>query len=495
MAHYFSALYHAVFGNPDSILEIPDKCASMEMLPVELLTEICSYLKQPEWIALRLTSKALYSNTLESFANHNLKSICILLTSNSLRQLTDLAANDTLRTRVQELWVIPILFGGCYEMDYEEFVISPYGASSRVEYAWETGELEAHYKGYKATVADHLELLQSDTLSTILDACVARFESLSSIGLRWYPTNRLLHPDRDFPCLGLRELLDQLDCRSLCREPLSRFKNTTIAHRGTPVFCTLLNAVISSKRKLKKLHTCDVHHYGILSNNITLFPPPRFRAILPLTQGLEHLHLCICRPSDQDEPEFSDLLDILVTAAPTLKTLTFSQWADRTSLSPSYFSNLAESINFTQLTDLHLTYIEITQDTLKTFLRTTTPTLRKLSLSSINLTDHLVPPAARHSFSGFSRPTRKAKMAGLWHSIWAFIRDELILEYLSMKDLTCQRCHVEIYDNFSQIKSYSAVFDSQNTRVSLQEWVEGLTAIGTSCLHEAPGTICKLYLL
>ncbi|KAJ5914091.1 hypothetical protein N7504_002974 [Penicillium tannophilum] len=90
-------------------------------IPTELVNEICSYLELSDWCTLRYTCNSFYTKSWEESAKRYLKSICISVKSDSLRQLEDLAADENIQKRVQELWIKPDLFKGRYQLSLEAF--------------------------------------------------------------------------------------------------------------------------------------------------------------------------------------------------------------------------------------------------------------------------------------------------------------------------------------------------------------------------------------
>ncbi|KAJ5134889.1 hypothetical protein N7448_000090 [Penicillium atrosanguineum] len=195
---------------------------SIDVLPTELLTKITGWFEQPEWFALRLASRALYSKSLDAFADYYYKTVCLLVTSESIQKLRDIATNDDIRARVKELLITPVLFDGRYHMSYPVFATSEFGNLGRTRraartlppprYAWTHVELEARYAAYQAIAADHEKLLQSDVLGETLRSCMVRFENIRCIGLRPYSTAYLLDSDNGVQARGLGSLHDHLVC-------------------------------------------------------------------------------------------------------------------------------------------------------------------------------------------------------------------------------------------------------------------------------------------
>lgn len=86
------------------------------------------------------------------------------MTSDSLRELEDLAETDDIPQPVHQLWLIPSVFDG-------------FNATS--EHAI-------------AELADNSSLLASETFITRLHSCLEKFENLDTVGLAHYTTSFLL---------------------------------------------------------------------------------------------------------------------------------------------------------------------------------------------------------------------------------------------------------------------------------------------------------------
>ncbi|KAJ5533506.1 hypothetical protein N7494_010058 [Penicillium frequentans] len=76
---------------------------ALTALPLELFALICGHRERVDWFALRIPCRAAFSNTFEVFAKRYYTSLRLLLTTESLRRLERIAADDTLRPFVQEL--------------------------------------------------------------------------------------------------------------------------------------------------------------------------------------------------------------------------------------------------------------------------------------------------------------------------------------------------------------------------------------------------------
>ena len=72
---------------------------SIAVLPVELISKICNHLDFQQLVALRLSCRVLYKNTLENFAAFYRK-IRFIVTSESLHELEELSKSNGLREHV-----------------------------------------------------------------------------------------------------------------------------------------------------------------------------------------------------------------------------------------------------------------------------------------------------------------------------------------------------------------------------------------------------------
>jgi hypothetical protein len=195
---------------------------SLISLPIELVNRTCSYLEQPDWAALRLSCRSLYAKSSDAFADRYFKSICFIATSEGNRQLEELAQSETVRVRVRQLWMIPTVFDSRHGRSLAEFRGSPYGRTTSVvkkslgrnrhirdrrnDDALLDAALLPRYAIYQAIEADHLALLESNTLGSRLHTCFASFRNLESVGLKHYATDFLLdRRQADFRYLGLPE--------------------------------------------------------------------------------------------------------------------------------------------------------------------------------------------------------------------------------------------------------------------------------------------------
>ncbi|KAJ5978951.1 hypothetical protein N7501_002293 [Penicillium viridicatum] len=458
---------------------------SVATLPTELVCDICSYLELRDWIAFRTTCLTVYTKSLDAFADRYCKNIGLILTSHSLGRLEELAANYGFRTRVQELWVVPSLFGGFYEMDVDSFKSCI--TSHRDKPSKTVAQINSQHTAYQAVVEDHLSIIESGTLNNVLNKCMARFKNLTIVKMQlkdssfFWNSNPIAKDEVQF--LGWRGVTHQLGFNPFglnVRMPIhnlwkSRAKDHAIA------FAALLEAAVASKRKLKKLDTCNGDHCALAPSDFTL--KLTHKSLLSSLEGLEYLHLCICVWEVQsDDSTLRYLIDIPIMAAPSLKVLTFSQWDRNGAMSPQYFIDLSQQINFTQLVELNLYWIEITCDTFKAFLRTTMPTLRILALESLNLRGAApMDTDSGHNLSKWDSPEINMESSAAWRQVWDFLGDGFSLRSLSLQHLGYRGHRLHLRDNLSQLSGSTepngpiiAVFDAERAGVSFKEWVTQL---------------------
>lgn len=455
---------------------------SITVLPVELINEIGHHLERQEWCALRSTCRALYINSLESFADRHFKSVCFLVTSDGFHKLEALAANDVIRVRVREVWMIPTLFEGHHGMKlFSSESMQPDGDGSNdaselstfecSNYArsWENGqpleeaEMRSRHATYQAIAEDHCSLLKSETFSTRLGTCLARFKNLESVGLEHYTTSYLL--DRRYDnvrCLGLRNLRAQMDSPFYARH-LEDLEGLKIIPVNSLALCKLLEALGNSNKKIKRLHTCGPDYCGGISPELSL-SQEQYGLLSRAVEKLEYLHLCINFPSAEkveicSTPASKTTLDLLLLVAPSLKTLVFSQWhKDERRLDTSYFSELSDSIEFTQLEELNLHWIQVCPESFMSFLSTAKATLHTLTLDSVTLR--------------FTLPWSMQKIEGLWRRVWDHLRDELSLQRLYMENLGYGSNPVVILGPRTLV--YPCFFDAKVAKESFSEWINRL---------------------
>ena len=440
---------------------------SITRIPTELVIEICSYLELSDWCTLRATCDLLYTKSWEEFAKRYFKSICISVKSDSLHRLGQLAADESIRTRVQELWIKPDLFKGRYQLSLEAFRRTGHAEACRTMGM----DLEECYTQYQAIAADHLQILESETFANTLTKCVARFENLKTFGLR-SSSKASWHGPKNCPF--------------------------TVGQDHVLVFSAMMKAVVATSRHLKTLHTCNGYHNSLTTTGLAVSQDTQ-ELLPPLLRELESLHLCELAKNPDENP-INIMSDILVEAAPSLKVLTYSQCCPNRNMSSSYLTEISERLHFTRLTELHLCWIEITPYSFETLLRTAVPTLKSLSLESVNLNENNKPPLITDEeaitlgirWLGLIKdPIRRA-----WERIFAMLLDQTSLEYLSMETIGFRRYPITIMDSLSDVSgkpssmdSSVTCYDSAQARVSFREWISNLQALPSRYLgHNLPGS-------
>lgn len=456
---------------------------SITVLPTEIVRYICNYLELRDWCAVRATCNAVYTKSLDTFAKRYSRSVGFIITHHGLSRLEELASNDAFRTHVEELWVTPSLFEGYYDMDLENFQFATWSHRERTR---SIAKVQKQYAAYHDLVAEHLSIVESDTLSTILKRCVALFENLTVIRLQHCTDEFFGRQSRkeEFRCLGLASARRQLGFDPLqmnVRKPIhnvlkSRAKDHAVA------FSALLEAVVSSGRKIKTLDTCNDEHCALPPTDVTL-KHTRESLLSSLVQ-LEFLHLCISIwDAQSDDSTLKGLVEIPIAVATSLKVLKFSQWDLNGPLDPQYFDDISQRINFTQIKEIHLYWIEITFDSIRAFLRTAKSSLRTLSLESVNLKGTVSPMnidvGHRRDLRNF--PEMIEECSDAWRQVFNFLGDEYSLRSISLINLGYRGYQLHLQDNLkkqsgsseSNIRNTHA-FDAERAGVSFKEWMTQL---------------------
>ncbi|KAJ5267539.1 hypothetical protein N7478_010347 [Penicillium angulare] len=453
---------------------------SITNLPLEILSHLCEYLEPQEWGALRITCHQIHRKTLEAYSTRYFRSLSLLLTHEGLSRLEEVAESEALRGSVQEIWIIPNLFEGWPQKDKTSFkrpslthwkmrgLFRREPEESNDSQAEYEAQLDALFAVYEATIAEHRAILDSG-LFEALEKCLPRLENAINIGLQCYPIDTLLREAHygSFRCLGLRELKSQLNTPGMLSNltPPQQFQHHMLSIPLRLAFSHLLNGIIKSSRKVQALHTCgnDAYPLPIRDNYVcgmTLgslqLPESQYQLLLPLLCELTTLHMCI-RIKDNKHDIFHEdtlkrLLNILITVAPKLKFLVFAQWIPMEELSPLYFQDLSQRIQFYQLGELHLHSIEVTVDALKHFLRTAAPTLKRLSLKKVNLVDAITtdpgPLTADRGTWGSSFSTEVVnEIRELWKQNFEFWADHLKLQFLQLSNLGYRGREIMLQDN------------------------------------------------
>ncbi|KGO63540.1 hypothetical protein PITC_049220 [Penicillium italicum] len=357
---------------------------SIEALPVELISKICSHLDFQQLVALRLSCRALYQNSLEIFAKTFYRKICFIVTSESLHELEELSKSNGLREHVQELWMIPIVFNGT------EKPLGMVSISSKSCRQVKGDELESRHAIHKAMLADNSNLLESEAFSVRLRECMDRFQNLQTIGLAHYRTEFLLDPrQQKIQFLGRRQMMSRIDFRFDVYS-LQAVTHTSPCNRirklNSLALSKLFLALCGSSCRPRKLYTCDSHFCGDFGHRIAL-SDEQFDSLLSTLKGLEVLHLCI----DLNEVAW---LKIFTKLAPQLEKLVLSQDHMPSYISQdemyaypakSYVGNLFHNISFTRLRELHIHELDIYFNSLKSLLLSAKKSLVTLTLKRVTI--------------------------------------------------------------------------------------------------------------
>ncbi|KAJ6024980.1 hypothetical protein N7540_005777 [Penicillium herquei] len=455
---------------------------SLISLPIELLNRTCSYLEQPDWAALRLSCRSLYAKSSDAFADRYFKSICFILTSEGVRQLEELAQTETVRVRVRQLWMIPNVIEGRHRRSFAEFRRSSYGRttadfnrpvgrrnrpmSDRLnEAAARDAVALPNYAIYQAIEADHLALLESNTLGSRLHTCFASFRNLESVGLKHYTTDFLLDQRQaDFRYLGLPELRHQVEFVSFgCG--MNFLQSNQVAKVNSIALSRVLLGLNESSQKIRALNTCGTNFCGSTSPSLPL-TDEQYNSVLLKLGNLEYLHMCLCYDKDDlgRPPNSNTYIDLFISVAPQLRTLVFSQWYRGPREMGEEFSDLSQNIRFTRLKVLHLHWIEIGFESFKLFLNTTKGTLDSLSLDLVTLKTNTVR-------STNSEPS-------CWEQIWEFLGAEFSLKSFYMGNIAYQRRKVVIQGPDVLVEpTYSVTFDAYETEICFNDWIRQLKPI------------------
>lgn len=381
---------------------------SIAALPVALISKICNHLDFQQWAALRLSCRAVYKNSLEHFAETYYKKIRFIATSESLHELEELSESKGLREHVQELWMIPTVFGATK---------GPLGmlSTSSKSYRQARGhELESRFAVHKAMLADNSSLLESETFSVRLRECIDRFENLQHIGLAHYKTEFLLDPrQQTVPFLGRRQMISRIDFRFAVYS-LRAFTHTPqdsqIRKLNSLALSKLFLALCGSSCRPRKLCTCDSDFCGDIGPRIAL-SEEQFDSLLSTLNGLEDLHLCI----DLNETAW---LKFITKLAPQLEKLVLSQdhmpfylVQEEMPAYPatSYVRNMFHNISFIRLRELHIHELDIYFNSLRSLLISVKKTLIILTLERVTIRSEELRaaenPRSQHSESPNHRPT------------------------------------------------------------------------------------------
>lgn len=429
----------------------------MEKLPPELVGIIGSHLEYPDWCALRLTSKIIYQLSSSLFARRYFQCVSVILTREAIADLEDLSLNESFRNEVKELSLIPQAFGD-YEVDFYAFRTILQFCTPGSE-SWTTEEVQTQFMNYEAAQTDHLAFLESASLVKSLTRCINRLRNVSAIGLRAYPPSWPRTEKKSlFICLGMHALRKQLPfdpCVRLLMPSACRFADRPLSTWGLvwnmwndirhPVWTKGLTSLfeamcaVSPTLAVQRLYTClTEYELSVPFDSFTL-SEPLYQSLQSVLRELQDLDICL-RPSyPNDTTEF--LHSLVVWAAPNLHTLRLALWDQFHDVSPDHFTNLAQQVQFTRLTELHLHWIELTQPSFQLFLSTAAPTLKVLTLVAVSLNDPI--PVAMES----SRRRFDAAVDTVWRRFMNTLRDTIpSIRYFRMTALAYRQKRFDMED-------------------------------------------------
>jgi hypothetical protein len=208
----------------------------------------------------------------------------------------------------------------------------------------------------------------------------------------------------------------------------------------------------------------------------------QYQSLLPLLTDLTTLHMCIRIKDNEndtfDEDSFKHLLSMLVTVAPKLKALTFAQWSPLEEVSPLYFQDLSQNIRFSQLEELHLHSIELTVENLKRFLQTAAPTLRRLSMKNVSLTDAIIgardpgPLTEERNSWGSSLSLEVInKIQELWKRSFKLLAESPKLQFVQLSSLGYRGREIILQDDLYMERGQPDTQPDSNARRSIN-WPE-----------------------
>ena len=444
---------------------------SIQTLPTELLNEIFHHLDCQSICALRIACHALRSTSNYIFGARYFNSLCMLVTQDSLDTLEQLAANEFIRTQVRELWIIPDLFEGEYNMTHGFFQSSGHAIES--------------FEQYRAEVADYRRILKSQGLRSILTRCISKFPNIETIGFRSILMNYCLPQQRLSPrCLGLRNLRRRVPCTST-RDSFYFSANFRIKNgqEHALVLSALLNAVVACSRPLKKIDTCNDCHMCCTTSDFDLSQTTR-QLLMPLVHNLETLHLC--QNTEQAGEAAPGLFEaIMIESAPSLQVSSMSE-SSWDHLYTCFSDPLPSDIQFKRLFEFHLSGVTVTEDTLQKLLRSAATSLRILSFKSVEVRGNIASssfPVKAGKTNDFEWTKQvENEMRQVWEQFFATVRDQLSLEDLSLYNIKyCGRpiqftnhLNPSYSGNFRNPKISQTTYDGRYSEVTFSEWVKNM---------------------
>ncbi|GKZ25215.1 hypothetical protein AbraIFM66951_000558 [Aspergillus brasiliensis] len=465
----------------------------MNKLPPELVDSIGSHFEYSDWCALRLTCKTLHRLSCSHFARRYFRRVSVILTREAIAELEALTLHETFRYVVEELSIIPQVFGD-YEVDLDAFKAILYLCTPGSR-DWTTEEVQAQYIIYKAAQTDHLAFAESASSAESLTRCLSRLTNVSTIGLRACPAQQPSKKETHFVCIGTRALQKQLpfdpcvrllmpSARRLADRPLTaqcivREMWKDIRHPvWTKGLTSLFEALctVSPPLAVQRLYTC-------LAEDDLVVPPDCFTLSKPLYQSLQLvLHelrdLDICLGPSKPNDTAESLPCLLIRAAPKLHILRLTLWDQFHDLSSDHFTDLAHKIRFGCLSELHLHWVELTQPSFQLFLRTAAPTLRVLTLVAVSLNDPVPVPMGRS-------PEFQAAMYTVWRRFLNTLRDTVPgIHFFRMRRLAYRQRSFKTRDpsrmpliskGFRSISEHpNSTFYKISPIMSFSEWINQL---------------------
>jgi hypothetical protein len=454
--------------------------APINRLSTELVIEICTHLEPADLLALRLASRDISAKCFDPLADRFFASLQLLVTSDNLAFLKEVADHPVLRARVRELWLTPALFEGKYDLSIERYFGNrPILLSSSPNFADRRKVLHAQHAAYRAAVTDHLNIAMTPVLQRALHDAFERFPNLKSVG--WKHQRYSCPDDHVLQCRrwkALREATGRDPAMPWLTSQLLKPNNPPVRAR---VLSAMLMALATAGKKIHSLDTCGGScndDTGLILGDSGLADTQWDSALCNLAD-LKALHLCIrdCASPPSSDKRFQSALGILTTAAPTIETLTFSLCGV---LDEGHFEWTAARVRFSNLSRLLLWGIETSPQCLKQFLLSASPTLRWFSFWSVGLS---IPEDQHTSAEDAESAGRQA-----WREMWEFFRDNMSLEYLEFSRLhesfnpipVVDRLHgplgshplVRATDVALWDETDVALFDATQAEVSFCEWID-----------------------
>ncbi|PYH30599.1 uncharacterized protein BO87DRAFT_366671 [Aspergillus neoniger CBS 115656] len=466
----------------------------MNKLPPELIDAIGSHFDYSDWCALRLTCKIFYQLSSSLFAKRYFQYVSVILTREAIAELEDLTSNESFRNEVKELSLIPQVFGD-YGVDLDAFTSILHLCVPESQ-EWTAKEVQAQYAIYVAAETDHLAFAESASLVGSLTRCLSRMRNVSTIGLRAYPSQRLCKEKSPHVCLGRRALRERLPfgpCAQLLVSTARRSADPSPSMRRVvwdmwvdirhPVWTkgltSLLEAMcaVSPTLAVQRLYTCLTEDEFAVPPDCFTLSQHLYHSLQPILHVLVDLDICLGPPKPEDTAE--SLHYLVVRAAPNLQILRLTLWDQFHDLSPDHFTNLAQQVQFTRLSELHLHWVELTIPGFQLFLRTAAPTLKVLTLVAVSLNGPV--PVARRPAPAFHEA-----ISTVWRGFLITLRDTIpTIRFLRMRGLAYRQHMIRMTDpsrkttivpRGSRIvyKSARGIFYDINTRMSFAEWIDQL---------------------